>query len=64
MAKMEYTTEETIKAIAMIKLTFPQNASYSFLLPAQQQAPMTHKGGQNLIKIKGKVIMTNTLFVC
>jgi hypothetical protein len=48
MANMEYIIEVTIKAITMIKLTFPQKASYSFLLPAQQQAPITHKGGQNL----------------
>lgn len=40
--------EETIKTIAITKFTFPQNASYTFRLAAQQQAPMTHKGGQNL----------------
>lgn len=40
--------EDTIIAIAMIKLTFPQNDSNSFRLPAQQHAPMTHRGGQNL----------------
>lgn len=32
----------------MMKLTFPQNDSYWFRLPAQQHAPMTHRGGQNL----------------
>lgn len=41
--------EDIIIAIAMIKLTFPQKDSYSFRLPAQQHAPITHKGGQNLL---------------
>lgn len=40
--------EDTIKIMAMIKLSLPQNASYSLRLPAQQHAPIIHKSGQNL----------------
>lgn len=36
--------------MAIIKLAFPQKASYRLRLPAQQHAPITHKGGQNLKK--------------
>lgn len=54
--------EVTINAIAMIKLTFPQKDSYSLRLPAQQQAPITHKGGQNLNSIYQIIVQNRMIY--
>lgn len=53
--------DDTSNATAITKFTLPHQASYSFLLPAQQQAPSIHKGGQNQPKRKKTAAIGNCL---